>query len=102
MKRLWEKIRARTGQNRTGDDIREVIADLNPLLRGWGNCFRTGNAAVKFRQVGRHVTCRPKRLLIKKRGRNLHAGQASQWTGEWLHEMGLYKLSGTVRYPKAA
>jgi len=35
MKRLREKIRARTGRNRVGGkDIREVIADLNPLLRG--------------------------------------------------------------------
>jgi RNA-directed DNA polymerase len=102
MKRLWEKIRARTGRNRAGDDIREVIADLNPLLRGWGNYFRTGNAAVKFRQVDDHVAWRLKRLLIKKHGRNLHAGQADQWTEEWLHGLGLYKLAGTIRYPKAA
>ena len=46
MKRLREKVRDRTGRNRAGlKDIREVIADLNPLLRGWGNYFRTGNAA---------------------------------------------------------
>jgi RNA-directed DNA polymerase len=102
MKRLWEKIRARTGRNRAGSDIREVIADLNPLLRGWGNYFRTGNAAVKFRQVDSHVAWRLKRLLLKKHGRNLHAGQADQWTEEWLHGLGLYKLAGTIRYPKAA
>jgi RNA-directed DNA polymerase len=102
MKRLWEKVRDRTGRNRVGADIREVIADLNPLLRGWGSYFRTGNAAVKFRQVDGHVAWRLKRLLIKKRGRNLRAGQADQWTEEWLHGMGLYKLSGTIRYPKAA
>src|SRR5204863_3086256 len=45
MKRLRDKIRVRTGRNRAGADIRDVIADLNPLLRGWGNYFRTGNAA---------------------------------------------------------
>jgi RNA-directed DNA polymerase len=102
MKRLRDKIRVRTGSNRKGTDVREVIADLNPLLRGWGNYFRTGNAATKFRQVDRHVAWRLKRLLIKKRGRNLRAGQADQWTEEWLHGLGLYKLSGTIRYPKAA
>lgn len=103
MKRIREKIRDRTGRNRTGvKDIRDVIADLNPLLRGWGNYFRTGNAAIKFRQVDRYAAWRLKRLLIKKRGRNLRAGQADQWTEEWLHEMGLHKLSGTIRYPKAA
>jgi RNA-directed DNA polymerase len=102
MKRIRAKVRDRTGRNRAGTDIREVIADLNPLLRGWGNYFRTGNAAIKFRQVDRYVAWRLKRLLIKKRGRNLRAGQVDRWTGEWLHGQGLHKLSGTVRYPKAA
>ena len=103
MKRLREKIRARTGRNRVGvKDIREVIADLNPLLRGWGNYFRTGNSADKFIQVDRHVAWRLKRLMIKKRGRNLRAGQADGWTRQWFEGHGLYRLSGTVRYPKAA
>ena len=103
MKRIREKIRDRTGRNRVGvKDIREVIADLNPLLRGWGNYFRTGNAAIKFLQVDRYAAWRLKRLLIKKRGRNLRAGQADQWTEEWMHGLGLHKLLGTIRYPKAA
>ena len=102
MKRLRDKVRARTGRNRTGDDIRVVIADLNPLLRGWGNYFRTGNSAAKFLQVDSYVTRRLRRLLIKKRGRNLRAGQADQWDRHWLHGQGLYKLSGTIRYPRAA
>ncbi len=40
--------------------------------------------------------------MIKKRGRNLHAGQAGQWTEEWFNGHGLYRLRGTIRYPKAA
>ena len=42
------------------------------------------------------------RLLVKKRGRNLRAGQADRWTGAWFHGQGLYRLMGTIRYPKAA
>jgi RNA-directed DNA polymerase len=102
MKRLRDKVRARTGRNRVGRDIRDVIADLNPLLRGWGNYFRTGNAAVKFRQADDYVVFRLRRLMIKKRGRNLRAGQAQAWTEEWFNGHGLYRLRGTVRYPKAA
>jgi RNA-directed DNA polymerase len=102
MKRLREKIRDRTGRNRAGTDIREVIADLNPVLRGWGNYFRTGNAAVKFRQADSYVWQRLRGLMVKKRGRNLHAGQADTWTEDWFNGHGLYKLRGTVRYPKAA
>src|SRR5262249_59100105 len=105
-KRPWPgcaaKVRDRTGRHRVGADIRDVIAELNPVLRGWGNYFRTGNAAVKFVQIDRYVTWRLKRLLIKKRGRNLRAGQAEQWTPEWLTGHGLHRLSGTIRYPKAA
>jgi RNA-directed DNA polymerase len=102
MKRFREKVRARTGRNRVGRDIRDVIADLNPLLRGWGNYFRTGNAADKFRQADEYVLFRLHRLMIKKRGRNLRAGQAQAWTEEWFNGHGLYRLRGTVRYPKAA
>jgi hypothetical protein len=102
MKRLRDKIRARAGRSRVGADIRGVIADLNLLLRGWGNYFRTGDAAGKFLQADRYVAWRLKRLMIKKRGRNLRAGQADQWTPQWFEGHGLYRLSGTVRYPKAA
>ncbi len=103
MKRLRGKVRARTGRNRVGVwDIRVLIEELNPLLRGWGNYFRTGNAADKFRQVDDYVVWRLRRLLIKKRGRNLRAGQTRQWTEEWFNGNGLYRLRGTIRYPKAA
>src|SRR5205823_3236467 len=69
MKRLREKVKARTGRNRVGvRDIRTVIEELNPILRGWGNYFRTGNAADKFRQVDSYVVWRLQRLMIKKRG----------------------------------
>ncbi len=102
MKRLREKVEHRTARSRVGVDVRVVIDELNPVLRGWGNYFATGNAADKFIQIDRYVAWRLKRLQIKKRGRNLRAGQADQWTPAWFHDQGLHKLSGTVRYPKAA
>jgi RNA-directed DNA polymerase len=102
MKRLRDKIGARTGRNRVGRDIREVIADLNPVLRGWGNYFRTGNAATGFRQVDRYVVGKLRTLMIKKRGRNLRAGQAGQWDEDWFNGHGLHRLRGTIRYPRAA
>jgi RNA-directed DNA polymerase len=103
MKRLREKVKARTGRNRVGvKDIRVIIEELNPILRGWGNYFRTGNAANKFRQVDRYVTGRLRTLLVKKRGRNLRAGQTRQWTEDWFNGLGLYRLRGTIRYPKTA
>lgn len=102
MKRLREKIHHRTGRNRVGTDVREVIAELNPILRGWGAYFRTGNAAVKFQQIDRYVVWRLFHLMVSKRGRNLRSGQPRQWNEAWFKGHGLYVLRGTIRYPKAA
>jgi RNA-directed DNA polymerase len=102
MKRLREKVRVRVGLHRSGTDVRVVIAELNPILRGWGNYFRTGNAASKFRQIDDYVVWLLRRLMIKKRGRNLRAGQIQAWTEEWFNGHGLHRLRGTIRYPKAA
>ena len=103
MKRIRAKVKARTGRNRVGiGDVRELIAALNPILRGWGNYFRTGNAADTFDEIDRYVAWRLKRLLVKRKGRNLRAGEAAQWTADWLRSQGLYRLGGTIRYPRAA
>jgi len=102
MKRARERIKFFTGRHRSGSELPELIAGLNLFLRGWGAYFRTGNAAQKFRQLDRYVAWRLKRLLIKKRGRNLRAGQAGRWTEAWFHDQGLHQLMGTIRYPKAA
>ena len=102
MKRARARIKALTTRSRVGIDLPDVIRELSLFLRGWGNYFRTGNAADKFVQLDRHVVWRLKRLLIKKRGRNLRAGQADRWTPAWFYDQGLHKLSGTIRYPKAA
>jgi RNA-directed DNA polymerase len=104
MKRIRARVKALTDRRRRAGmrDIREVIADLDPLLRGWGNYFRTGNAADKFRQIDRHVAWRLKRLLIKRKGRNLRAGEVARWTDDWLWGLGLHRLMGTIRYPGTA
>ena len=103
MKRIRAKVKAKTGRNRAGvRDIRVVIDELNPILRGWGNYFRTGNAADKFVEIDRYVAWRLKRLLLKRHGRNLRAGQADRWTRHWFKELGLHQLMGTIRYPGAA
>jgi RNA-directed DNA polymerase len=102
MKRARQRVRYLTDRRWVGSELRDVIGVLNLFLRGWGNYFRTGNATKKFCQLDRHVAWRLKRLLIKKRGRNLRAGQAGRWTPAWFHDQGLHRLMGTIRYPKAA
>jgi RNA-directed DNA polymerase len=103
MKRIRQKIKARTGRNRASvSDIRDVIGELNPILRGWGNYFRTGNAANKFVQIDRYVARRLRGLLRRRYGRNLRPGQWRLWTSDWLWGLGLHRLMGTIRYPGIA
>ena len=79
-----------------------MIAELNPILRGWGNYFRTGNAAQKFVQIDRYVERRLRGLMRKRYGRHLRPGQWATWTREWFEAHGLHRLRGTIRYPAPA
>lgn len=102
MHRVQQRVKALTPRAVCHRDLRETIAQLNPVLRGWGAYFRTGNAAIKFGQVDDYVSWRLKRLLVKRHGRQLRAGQAAPWTGDFFHALGLHRLRGTIRYPEAA
>jgi len=104
MKRVRARVRVLTDRRRRAGmkDIREVIVDLNPVLRGWGNYFATGNAAIKFVQIDSYVWRRLVRLLVKRKGRNLRPEQVEQWTRQWFVSLGLHQLMGTIRYPGTA
>jgi RNA-directed DNA polymerase len=105
---IRERIRQVTNWRRWRrmEDIRDVIAELNPILRGWCTYFRTGNASRHFQQIDRYVTDRLIRLLRRRRchqgrGRNRHP---VPWHRVWTHQrlvrdFGLFQLLGTIRYP---
>jgi len=101
MQRIRQKVRDRTNRGRCHADIREVISDLNPILKGWGQYFCTGNAARSFNQIDRYVVRRLRDLHVKRAGRNLEARTAATWTREYFESFGLHRLRGTVRYPEA-
>jgi group II intron reverse transcriptase/maturase len=100
MKRIRQRVKEMTRRSRCHADIREVIDDLNPVLRGWGNYFRTGNAARRFLQLDTHVWRRLHRLRIARKGRNLRPGESEQWTREYFWNLGLHRFRGTVQYPE--
>jgi len=104
--RAMEALRARVRnltnrRHRAGmKDIREVIRDLNPVLRGWGNYFRTGNASLKFQQIDRYVRVRLLRLLERRGGQRRKGFHWSDWPHDrFVKDHGLYRLLGTIRYP---
>jgi len=103
MKRVRQRVKDMTGRGRSGvKDVRTIIRDLNPVLRGWGNYFRTGNAALRFNQIDSYVWRHLKRFMMKRQGRNLRPGDPLKWDREFFQAHGLHRLRGTVRYPEAA
>ena len=102
MKRIRQRVKELTPRGRCHEDSKSVIDDLNPVLRGWGNYFRTGNAARKFNQVDSYVWQRLRSLRVMRKGRNLRAGESTAWSSEYFHQLGLHRLRGTVRYPEVA
>ncbi len=103
MKRLRTRIRELTDARHSGvKDVRILIARLNPVLRGWGNYFRTGNATLKFHQIDHYVRQRLGLFLARRRGFQDRHGAISRWSFDWFWGLGLHRLFGTIRYPGVA
>lgn len=69
--------------------VRRVIAEINPILRGWANYFRIGNATRCLAYVRLWVEQRVRRHLMRARGRGGFGWK--RWSTVWLHErLGLF------------
>jgi RNA-directed DNA polymerase len=100
MKRLRDRVREITGERRSGKDVKQIIAKLNPVLRGWGNYFRTGTCGREFHRIDDYVHMRLVRWLSRRGGQRV-ARDAGRLAGQFWN-MGLYRLRGTVRYSAQA
>ncbi|HET7290921.1 MAG TPA: group II intron reverse transcriptase/maturase [Vicinamibacteria bacterium] len=105
MNRIRARIRELTDRRRWAglQDIRQVVEVLNPVLWGWGNYFRTGNASWKFQQVDLYVNQRLVRLLRHVRGWDRRPFSLRDWSpARFAEEFRLHRLLGTIRYPGLA
>jgi RNA-directed DNA polymerase len=100
MKRIRDRVREITHSRNSGEDVRQIIAKLNPVLRGWANYFRSGTTSREFLKVDRFVYTRLVRWLCRRGGQR--QGRWKNWSSEQFWGMGLYRLRGTVRYPAQA
>ena len=101
MKRIRKRVHELTDVRRKAKDVKDIIASLNPVLRGWGNYFKTGNADAQFNQVDHYVHERIMRWLWRRGGqRPRHCRR--KWPYKRLFEMGLHQLRTSVRYPAQA
>ena len=99
MKKVRARVKELTPSWVCHRDLRETIAKINPVIRGWANYFATGNAAGKFTVVDTYVWMRLRKLARKRKGRNLRPREMERWTSQAFYDLGLHKLHGTIRYP---
>lgn len=97
MASIKAKVRDHTDRRYASRDLHHVVADLNPVLRGWGAYFRYGNSNRKFSAIDAYVHLQMSKLASVKyatRGRLL----ASRFDYGWMTGLGVYRLTGKVRY----
>ncbi|MEV7783357.1 group II intron maturase-specific domain-containing protein [Kitasatospora sp. NPDC088351] len=93
---LRDKVRASTSRSRTERPVAAVVADLNPVLRGWAAYFRNGNSGRKFNAVDGYVH---ERLAIFASRKHGLAGRnwTTRYTYGWITRLGVHRLTGNVR-----
>jgi len=102
MRRIRTRVRELTSRARCHQDLRLIIAELNPVLRGWGQYFRTGNAATKFLSIDRYVEDRLHGLRRARAGSRGQTRYGSDGRRPFFETLGLCRLRGTIQYPGAA
>jgi len=103
-KRVRERVHDLTNVRGTaGKDLRALIAkEINPVVRGWGNFFRHGNASQVFKDTDVYVAQRIKQWLYRRGGQRTRY-RFSQWPMRRLYEeMGLHRLSTSRVYATEA
>lgn len=114
-----QKVRRITRRN-SPVNLEKIIADLNPILRGYANYFRVANCRSQFRELASWIRrrLRAKQLMLWKKPQRLHrrlrqlgykgsfkAIKMNSWrnaasplanyaiSNGWLWELGLFEVS---------
>ena len=94
MKKLADSIRDKTGRNR-GDSLARVIADLNPMLRGWFGYFKQAHRTT-FKDLDGFIRRRLRSLLLKQNKRS-HIGVSRdvnrRWPNAYFARAGLFAMN---------
>lgn len=99
--KVRERIRRITARHACQMRLETVLGQLSLLLRGWGEYFRTGNATRKFLAIDRYVWRRL--AILERHRRNWNQGRhLGRFRYDWYAGLPLYRLPGTIRYPKAS
>ena len=88
-----DKVRARTIRSR-GDSLERIIADLNPMLRGWFGYFKHARPRL-FRRIDQIIRRRLRAVLRKQEKRpSMGRSEADhkRWTNAFFADHGLFTL----------
>lgn len=102
MKNIRGRIHELTDVRTAGaSDVKQIVTKINPVIRGWGNYFRTGNPHRQFADLDNYVRERLNHWQQRRGGQR----SRFRWT-DWPHAryygLGLHRLEGTVKYPAQA
>jgi RNA-directed DNA polymerase len=102
--RFKNGIRAKTGRSR-GDSLQRIIADLNPMLRGWFGYFKHAHPRL-FISLDKFIR-RRLRAVLRKQARRPGFGHAradhQRWTNAFFAQAGLFALAPAqlaARHPR--
>jgi RNA-directed DNA polymerase len=94
LRALKDKVRQRTIRSR-GDSLGRVIADLNPMLRGWFNYFMHARPAL-FRRLDQFIR-RRLRAILRKQDKRPGMGRTrsdhTEWPNAFFASNGLFTLT---------
>ena len=68
-KKLRDRVRELTRKRQSGKDVKQMVAELTPVLRGW-KTLRTGNAGREFHKMDYFVVKRLRRWQYRRGGQN--------------------------------
>jgi RNA-directed DNA polymerase len=94
LKAFRDRMRARTKRSR-GDSLKQIIVDLNPMLRGWFGYFKHANPYV-FRKVDGFIRRRLRairRKQLKRPGMGRCLADQKRWPNAFFAELGLFTMT---------
>ena len=102
MTSIRERIKAITApRHKLKRPLADIVVELNPVLRGWGQYFRVGNSSRKFSHIDRYVHERLALFDSKKRQKS-----GRRWgdvhTYAWYRSLAVHNLAGMSRIDASA
>lgn len=85
---LITKVREHLNSHRD-QNVRQMIKELNPILRGWVNYYRIGHSSREFSFIRQWVERKVRRFVRKSQGRSGYGWK--EWSSQVVYEdWGLY------------